>query len=112
MSILEKASDFKALVRLLTTEESGLNKPVRIGYRPLVWFDLSIKGISSTSGSWQKMEKEILFPGEIAQVEIAILVTTFYKNKLFVGLKFRLTEGSRLIGEGEILEIYNKELEA
>lgn len=104
--------DFKASVRLLTAEEGGRNSEVVVGYRPQVWFDLPIKEIYCTSGSWQKMDKEKLFPGDVAEIEIALLAKGFYKNQLFSGLKFQLTEGSVQIGTGEILEVYNHELKA
>ena len=103
-------ADFNAKVRLLTPEEGGRKTPARTGYRPQVWFETETLSDTCTSGSWQNMSKEKLFPGDIAEIEIAVLAKEFCKNKLFAGLKFRLTEGPTQIGEGEILEIFNKEL--
>ena len=107
-----QAPDFKARVRLLTAEEGGRNNEAGVGYRPQIWFDLQIEGISCTSGSWQKIDKEKVFPGDVAEIEIALLSRGFYKNQFFVGLRFQLTEGSIQIGTGEILEIYNNALKA
>lgn len=103
-------ADFKAKVRLLTAEEGGRKTPGHIGYRPLVYFETEALKWAGTSGSWQKMDRDKLFPGETTKIDIAILGKEFCRNKLFTGLKFRLTEGSTKIGEGEILEIYNREL--
>jgi elongation factor Tu len=105
-------ADFKARVRLLTAEEGGRRTPGHIGYRPQVWFEIDSLNHACTSGSWQKMDKDNLFPGETAEIEIAILAKELCKNNLFPNLKFRLTEGLMKIGEGEILEIYNQELVA
>ncbi len=102
-------ADFKAKVRLLTAEEGGRKTPGHIGYRPLVYFETDWPH-NGTSGSWQKMDRDKLFPGETAEIDIAILGKEFCRNKLFTGLKLRLAEGSKKIGEGEILEIYNEEL--
>lgn len=111
-SFAEQAPDFSAHIQLLSTEDGGRDRPALLGYRPIVWFELLIPGISSTSGSWQKMDRLEIFPGETSEIEIALLAKDFYKNQLFPGLKFRLTEGAKLIGTGEILEILNPELKA
>jgi translation elongation factor EF-Tu-like GTPase len=103
-------ADFKAKVRLLTAEEGGRKTPAHIGYRPQVYFETEALNRATTSGSWQKMNRDQLFPGETAEIEIAILGKEFCRNKLFVGLKFRLMEGVTQIGAGEILEICNEEL--
>lgn len=103
-------ADFKAKVRLLTAEEGGRKTPGHLGYRPLVYFEDEALNRAGTSGSWQKMDRDKLFPGETAEIDIAILGKEFCRNKLFVGLKFRLMEGSVQIGAGEILEISNEEL--
>lgn len=111
-SFAAQAPDFKAQVKLLSLEDGGLDRPFWIGYRPIIRFEIQVPGISSTSGSWQKMDREAIFPGETSEIEIALLAKDFYKNQLFPGLKFQFTEGSRLIGTGEILEIFNPELKA
>jgi len=102
-------ADFRAKVRLLTAKEGGRKTPGHIGYRPQVWFETDWLR-NGTSGSWQKMNRDKLLPGETAEIEIAILAKELCKNNLFPGLRFRLTEGATKIGEGEILEIFNKEL--
>lgn len=56
------------------------------------------------------MEHEKLYPGETADVDIALLSKELCRQKLFPGLKIRLAEGSVIIGTGEILEVYNPNL--
>ena len=111
-SFATQAPDFKAQIKLLSVEDGGLDRPFWPGYRPIIWFEIQVPGISSTSGAWQKMDRDAIFPGETSEIEIAIFAKDFYKNQLFPGLKFQCTEGSRLIGTGEILEIFNLELKA
>lgn len=100
-------ADFKARVRLLTTAEGGRSTPGHLGYRPQVYFETPLLNKTCTSGSWQKMAQEKLFPGETADIDIAVLGKHLCHQKLFPGMKIRLAEGPRLVGTGEILEVYN-----
>jgi elongation factor Tu len=103
-------ADFRASVRLLTAAEGGRSTPAHPGYRPQVYFETAPLQGTCTSGSWQKMEQEKLFPGETADIDIAVLGKEMCRQKLFPGLKIRLAEGSTTIGTGEILEVYNPDL--
>ena len=105
-------ADFRAKVYLVTPESGGRKTPARTGYRPQVWFEKEGLDNTCTSGSWQKMNKENLEPGESAEIEIALLNRELNRHKLSVGLTFKLTEGVTLIGKGEILEIFNESLRA
>jgi elongation factor Tu len=109
-SFQDQAPDFRARVYLLTTEDGGRKGPAGAGYRPQVYFEIQVEGITGTSGSWQELATEQVFPGETAEIGISILAKAPFSNKLFVGLKFLLKEGSVTIGTGEILEIYNQAL--
>ena len=101
------APDFIAKVNYLTTEEGGRKGYASSGYRPHVKFD-GRKEL--TSGEQLFVEKEKVFPGEIAIAEMRILWKEAFKNSLHVGHKFEFSEGSRLIGRGEIIEILNPDL--
>lgn len=103
-------ADFRARIRLLKAAEGGRSTPAQPGYRPQVHFETAPLHGTCTSGSWQKMEHEKLYPGETADVDIALLSKELCRQKLFPGLKIRLAEGSVIIGTGEILEVYNPNL--
>jgi len=103
-------ADFSARVRLLNAAEGGRSTPAHPGYRPQVHFETASLQGTCTSGSWQKMEQEKLYPGETADIDIAVLSKELCRQKLFPGLKIHLAEGSVVIGTGEILEVYNPDL--
>jgi hypothetical protein len=99
--------DFIAKVSYLTTEEGGRKGFAASGYRPHVKFD-GRKEL--TSGEQLFTDREKVFPGETAMAEIRILAKEIFKNYLYTGQHFSFSEGARLIGRGQIIEVINLEL--
>jgi len=99
--------DFVAKLTYLTTEEGGRNGYAASGYRPLVKFDGRKE---MTSGEQLFVDKDKVFPGETVTAEIRILSPNFFEKYLFVGQHFEISEGSKVVGHGEVLEIINPNL--
>ena len=99
--------DFIAYLKYRTTDEGGRMTPAKSGYRPQVCFDFEK---STSSGRQIFINKEWVTPGESVEAEITLLSPQIFENQLYEGLKFKFTEGSKIIGIGEILKIENKTL--
>ena len=63
-----------------------------------------------TTGEQTYLDKEEVLPGQGVQAEIKILGTEYFSGRLYEGMHFRFSEGSVVIGYGEILEIRNPAL--
>ena len=100
--------DFIARVTYLTTQQGGRIGYAVSGYRPHIKFD---GREYLTSGEQLFIDKEKVFPGETVTAEIRIVSTHVFKNYLFVGQYFEVSEGSRVVGHGEVIEIINIYLE-
>ena len=99
--------DFVAKVTYLTMEEGGRKIYVVSGYRPQVKFPGKKE---LTSGEQLFIDKEKVFPGESVTAEIRVLSKHFFKNYLFVGQRFEVSEAYHIVGHGEIVEIINPDL--
>jgi translation elongation factor EF-Tu-like GTPase len=99
--------DLIARVTYLTKEQGGRSTYTASGYRPHIKFEGKEY---FASGEQHFINPEMVFPGETAIAEIRIASKEAFTNYLFVGQKFEFSEGSRLIGKGEILEVVNKHL--
>ncbi|MBB6111557.1 EF-Tu C-terminal domain-related protein [Mucilaginibacter lappiensis] len=105
---VKNSADFIAELKYLTTEDGGRSTPAFSGYRPQVKFAFSDM---QTSGQQIFLNKEIVYPGEDVLAEITIISTEIFAGKLYSGLSFEFREGARVIGNGKIVEILNKDLE-
>jgi translation elongation factor EF-Tu-like GTPase len=103
-----KETDFIAELIYLSTDQGGRLTPALSGYRPQVKFDFSDM---QTSGQQTFLNKDIVYPGEIISAEIALISPQFFRGKLYVGLDFEFREGARIIGNGRIIKIVNKDFE-
>jgi len=99
--------DFTAKLKYLTSEQGGRKTPAHSGYRPQVKFDFTEM---QTSGQQVFLDKEKVYPGEEVTAEITISTPELFKNKLWIGMEYEFREGDRIIGTGEILKIFNKDL--
>ena len=91
----------------MTTEEGGRKGYAASGYRPHVKFD-GRKEL--TSGEQIFVDKEKVFPGDTVIAEMRIVGIDFFKNYLFRGQHFEISEASHLVGHGEIIEVTNPSL--
>jgi hypothetical protein len=101
------APDFIAKTTYLLTNEGGRNNYAASGYRP----HFQIEGKKEmTSAEQIFVGKDKIYPGESVVAEIRILWIDAFEGLLYEGLKFKLGEGSRIVAEGEIIEVINKKL--
>lgn len=109
MSIQGKTTDFIAILKYNTTDEGGRKTPAFSSYRPQIKFSFSEM---LTSGQQTFLNKEIVYPGEEVEAEIAIVAVDTFHNKLTEGMDFDFREGERIIGTGKIKKIINEKLRA
>lgn len=100
--------DFIAKLRYFTTEQGGRITPVSSGYRPIVKFDFSE---SQISGQQTFIDKELVYPGDTVDARIKLSTTDYFANALTEGMNFEFSEGSSIIGTGQIIIIVNDKLE-
>jgi hypothetical protein len=101
--------DFIADLKYLTTEEGGRKTPVfSTGYRPQIKFDFDEM---QTSGQQTFLNKEIVYPGDTVEAAIRLLSVEHFENTLIEGMTFEFREGSKIIGTGKIIDIFNDKLE-
>lgn len=103
--MIRDKSDF---IASLHYDIDGRKTPAYSGYRPHIEFD----GIPEmlTSGQQIFIDKEAVYPGDTVLAEITIIAYQYMKGKLSVGQTFIFCEGSVKIGNGQIIEILNREL--
>jgi len=106
--VIKSNSDIVAKVTYLTTEQGGRIGYAASGYRPHMKFSGKKE---LTSGEQLFVDKDKVFPGETVVTEIRMLCPDFYKKHLTVGQSFEVSEGPKLVGYGEIIEIINLELQ-
>lgn len=99
--------DFIAKLTFLTTEQGGRKGYAISGYRPHVKFD---ERQEMTSGEQLFVDKDKVFPGEMAISEIRIVSPHFFEEYLFPGQRFELCEGLRVVAHGQVLEVINLHL--
>ena len=99
----ERVDEFRARLRLLTSEEGGRSGPLVSGYRSL--FDLGDKTAAGDVLPWggEIMLHGVneLAPGGEALITVRLLMATH--DPLSPGWTFRLFEGKRVVGHGELL---------
>lgn len=107
MSIATGTGDFIAVLYYHTVEQGGRSNPVFNSYRPQVKFAFSEM---QTGGQQKFINKEIVYPGDIVEAEVQLLLPNIFEKKLAEGMKFEFREGSKIIGTGEIKAILNQQL--
>ncbi len=106
---MRRKPDFIAKLVYRTTEQGGRKGFTNSGYRPHVEFDHIPNFFSS--GQQMFLDKEIVLPGETVTSEITLTSYFGYVRNLNIDDTFKFCEGARIIGEGKIIEILNKNLE-
>ena len=102
--LIERSTDFIAILKYRTTEEGGRSTSVKSGYRPTIKFPFSTM---QTSGMQNFINKDYVMPGETIEAEIRILSVDFLKYQLYENLEFDFREGNRIIGTGKIIKVIN-----
>ena len=93
--------EITAKIHLLPMNEGGRKSFVFSGYRPNLRFGKELYTDAAITFS----DREKLFPGETWQVTIHVPKPEFVQEYLKVGKVFDIHEGSRKVGNGEILAV-------
>lgn len=107
MSYETQTPDFVAELNYRTTEKGDRRTPANSGYRPHVKFPFSKM---MTTGLQTFIGQGSVKPGQTVKSEIMILTPEFFENKLEIGMKFEVGEGSRVVAIGKLIEILNTDL--
>ncbi len=99
--------DFIATVTYKTTEDGGIKKPVKSGYRPKIKFGFTDM---QTAGQ-QVFDKDVkVAPGQTAEAKVKLLSPHLFERCLDEGLAFEFTDNNKVIGSGKIKKILNSRL--
>jgi len=90
----------EATIRFLTTEEGGRRSPTYSGYRPQFYYD----GIDCDA-EHEYPDAEIVNPGDTVRTHLRFLRPEVHVGKMYVGMPFKIREGSRTVGEGTVTSI-------
>ena len=99
----------EAVVSLLPSGESGRKKGITSGYRPNHNFG-GTDNIEMRMGQITVENDEWIEPGESRAVEIHFVMPEDYTINLIPGLKWRIQEGNRLVGNGEIAKVISSDV--
>ena len=100
--------DFIAMVTYALPGQGGRSTPVHSGYQPVIRFN----GTGyATKAENVFTDREQLYLGETAEVNITMMSIELPDNSLLVGQRFDIYEPPRLVGSGIIKQIVNKNLE-
>ncbi|WP_440066538.1 hypothetical protein [Tenacibaculum discolor] len=97
----------KAKLKLISKEEGGRKTGVKSGYRPNHIFEYQSNGQFKYSyvGDIQFDENELILPGETKEVLIRFLSRQLIDEYMNIGRKWWIHEGTKKIGEAEVIEI-------
>lgn len=104
----ERTYHIEAEITFLPTESGGRQKPVRSGYRPN--HDFGIPGMLNDA-QHEYTDKESVSPGETVTARLQLHRPDLQRGRLFVGMRFTVQEGNRIVGNGKILRVCDKQLE-
>jgi len=94
----------EANIRLLSTEQGGKSSPITQLYRPNHNFG-DPDNRNMFIGQIELGELEYLHPGESRDLRVTFFNVHGLREKLIEGRKWRLQEGTKLVGYGKVLRI-------
>jgi hypothetical protein len=97
----------RAKLTLYTTESGGRTHGIKSGYRPnhVMQYPSDPKKPLNTLIGQVEFDKEIIPPGETEIVTITFIVNDEIVSLFTIGRIWWIHEGSRKVGEAEVLEI-------
>jgi translation elongation factor EF-Tu-like GTPase len=93
-----------ARLRMLSTEEGGRTQPFFKGYRPDHNFSEDPDAIVYRGQVYLK-DRDQLAPGESCEARVLFIGSSILKELVTSGRVWRIQEGKKLVGMGEILSI-------
>jgi translation elongation factor EF-Tu-like GTPase len=97
--------DIKAEIRTIATELGGRKHPLCSGMRPEFNYDNERSCCLFSTDS----DIEWVYPGQTVVRYFSFLSLSYHFGKLYPGKEFTISEGSRILGEGKVLEILDLE---
>lgn len=95
--------NFTALLTYLPAKDGVKTTPVSSGYRASIKFPFDLElyiGVQTFAG-----DDDLVFPGDTATAEIALLKSESITGKIYEGLDFDFFEGENLIGHGVVTKV-------
>lgn len=90
----------EAIIRFLTTDKGGRRSPVYSGYRP----QFSYNDID-WDAEHEYPDVAVVNPGDAVRTYLRFFRPEAHFGMIYVGMPFRIREGSRTVGEGTITSI-------
>src|SRR5438105_15412009 len=99
--------DFEARIRFLSTAEGGRKDPIRSGCCQS--HDLGLVGLNDATHEY--VDQEWVSPGDSVHTRLWLISPEMQARRLFVGMRFTIREGARVIGRGQVTKVLNPQLE-
>ena len=97
--------DIEAEIHFFAREEGGRRTPCKSGYRPS--HDFGIEGMLNDAVH-QYIDKEWVSPGETVLTHLSFLAPETQFGRLYEGFEFTVQEGTRIVGRGRIIRVFNQ----
>jgi len=94
---------FKAQINYFSTERGGLITPVSTGYRSEIKFPFELNSYIAIQNF---ADTDLIFPGDLASVNITLMNAEPFLEKLYKGMDFQLSDNSGIIADGIVTEVY------
>ena len=101
------AYHLEATIRFLTTEEGGRRSPMYSGYRPQFSYD----GFD-WDAEHEYPDTEVVNPGDTVRTYLRFFRPEAHFGKMYVGMPFKIREGSRTYGEGIVNAIIDSRFDS
>jgi translation elongation factor EF-Tu-like GTPase len=102
-----ECKDIEAEITFLTTEEGGRQGVAFSGYRAQFYYD---------GHDWDAMQNYIdvdeVYPGQTVKARLCFVSPQCHVEKLYVGKKFLIREGQRVVASGTVTKILDLEKSA
>ena len=97
--------EIEATIYYLTSNEGGRASSIHSGYRGTFYYDGKYNSAAQEFIGQDKCE-----PGDTVRALMIFAAPEVQKARLYIGLKFKITEGARIVGLGEIVKIMRSDL--
>jgi translation elongation factor EF-Tu-like GTPase len=100
--------EVRASIKLLSANKGGRQTAIQSGYRPDHVFEYKDgKILQAYMGDIRLDDGQVLHPGEHGEVTVRFLFREVLVALLKPGRKWWIHEGSKMIGEAEVIEVLN-----
>lgn len=93
---------FTAIITFLPEEESSQTTPISSGFRCDIKFPFDLEVYTAVLNF---INSELIFPGDTATADVAVLKIDHITGKIFDGLDFELYTSQQHIGHGVVTKL-------